>query len=59
MGQGAACCRFLLLGSEGLECAKLSTMRRLLDTKAEAGSMVAVGDNCDGDKDIPGWKGDA
>ena len=47
------------MGSKGFECAKLSSLRRTLDTRAEAGSMVAIGDNCDGNKDIPAWEGDA
>ena len=59
IGHGSACCRYLVLGSKGFECAKLSSLRQVLDTKADAGSILAVGDNCDGNKDIPAWKGDA
>lgn len=59
IGQGNACCRYLVMGSKGFECAKLSSLRRTLDTRAEAGSIVAIGDNCDGNKDIPAWEGDA
>jgi len=59
IGKGDACCRYLVMGSEGFECAKGSSLRQILDTRADAGSMTAIGDNCDGNKDIPSWQGDA
>lgn len=46
IGQGAACCRYLVVGSLGLECAKLTPLRDVLD--ARVGQMSAKGDNCDG-----------
>ena len=61
IGQGNACCRYLVVGSGGFECAKFSSLRQTLDNRVAAGSITAIGDNCDGNKDIPGpgWKGDA
>ncbi len=59
MGHGNLCCRYLVMGAKGFECAKLSSLRQTIDTKADAGTMVAIADNCDGNKDIPTWQGDA
>lgn len=49
MGEGADCCRYLMVGSGGLECAKDPAnhgFRKILDRRKD--SMVAKGDNCDG-----------
>lgn len=46
IGQGAACCRYVVAGAQGLECAKLSSLRGAIDRRV--GSMVAKGDNCEG-----------
>ena len=59
IGQGDACCRYLVVGSGGFECAKLSSLRQTLDARVDARSITAIGDNCDGNKDIPSWQGDA
>ena len=45
MGQGALCCKFLVAGAGGLECAKLTSLHDQLNDKP---SMLAQGDNCDG-----------
>lgn len=59
IGQGDACCRYLVVGS-GFECAKFPlSARQMIDARVDAGSFTAAGDNCDGDKDIPDWKEDA
>ena len=47
-GQGALCCRYLILGPEGFECAKEGEFSEYFDRCVEAGTMVAQGDNCDG-----------
>lgn len=48
IGQGSTCCRYLVAGSQGFGCAKLTTLKALLDSRAEEGTSVARGDNCDG-----------
>lgn len=47
IGQGSDCCRYLMMGSGGFECAKASAMmRNAID--ARASRMTAKGDNCSG-----------
>jgi hypothetical protein len=48
MGEGAACCRYLGADADGIECLKHSKLRRLIDGRVAAGTMVARGDNCFG-----------
>lgn len=48
MGQGHACCRYLILGSSGFECAKGTPGGAMLDMRVRTESIVARGDNCDG-----------
>lgn len=48
IGQGAACCRYLVCGGRGFECEKHGELRATLDQRAAAGQMVARGDNCEG-----------
>jgi hypothetical protein len=50
MGQGEACCRYLVCGSKGFECAKHGEFMDYLDGRVKAGTMVARGDNCEGKK---------
>ena len=47
-GQGNACCRYVVAGSKGIECAKHSSLKTILDQRAEAKTMVAQSDNCEG-----------
>lgn len=47
IGQGAACCKYPLMGMEGWCCGKLDPyLKRLID--AAAHRMKAKGDNCEG-----------
>ena len=48
IGQGAACCRYLTMGSGGWCCEKTTSLKQVLDARAVAGTMVALGDNCEG-----------
>ena len=49
IGQGAACCSYLGMGADGLECFKhLDGLRELLDERRELGTITAMGDNCEG-----------
>jgi hypothetical protein len=47
IGQGAACCKYLLVGPGGFECAKEEGYKELVD-KAWNSSKNAQGDNCNG-----------
>ncbi len=43
------CCRYLVMGSNGWECAKLTEMKAHLDFRADVlEDMRATGDNCEG-----------
>jgi hypothetical protein len=43
------CCRYLLMGSRGWECAKLTDMKNHIDFRADIlEDMRATGDNCAG-----------
>ena len=51
IGQGADCCRYLVSGVNGFECAKLSEgLKRLIDHRVMNFTYDAVGDNCPGVK---------
>ena len=49
MGHGAWCCKYLMAGRRGLECAKHEGLKQAIDN-AWAGdpTKTAQGDNCDG-----------
>jgi len=47
MGQGAACCRYIIVEPDiGIVCAKLTNMKAAIDHNLP--NMVAQGDNCEG-----------
>lgn len=48
LGQGAECCRYLVAGSKGFECAKLTMNSTVIDRRVANGTFTAQGDNCDG-----------
>ena len=48
LGQGAACCRFLMIGEHGFTCEKTGDMAAELTRRATAGIFVAISDNCEG-----------
>ena len=47
IGQGKDCCRYLIFGT-GFECAKLTTVSRIIDVHATLPSYTSKGNNCDG-----------
>ena len=51
-GQGHNCCRYVVAGSAGIECAKHSSFRTLLDKRVLEENIVARGDNCEGVKGL-------
>lgn len=48
IGQGNACCRYLVMGGGGFECAKHSSLRNVLDERVKSKTINAQGDNCPG-----------
>ncbi len=48
VGQGFQCCRYLVFGSQGFECAKHTELESVLDARVDAGAMIAQGNNCAG-----------
>lgn len=48
IGQGNDCCRYLVLGGNGFECAKHTELATLLDTRVKDNTITAQGDNCEG-----------
>lgn len=48
IGKRADCCRYLVSGGRGFECAKLTPLKGLLDTRVATETMHARGDNCEG-----------
>ena len=51
IGQGAACCAYLVAGGNGLECAKGTAIELVIQARVVQRSMNALGDNCDGWKE--------
>jgi hypothetical protein len=53
IGQGAACCRYLGVGQDGLECLKVDPgIKKVVDKSWATTEHVAQGDNCDGQKNL-------
>ena len=49
LGEGAACCRYLVVGETGPECVKLDPDHRaVIDERVADGLVTARGDNCEG-----------
>jgi hypothetical protein len=53
-GQGARCCRFLVMGPGGFRCGKLDrSLAATINARVAANNMNARGDNCEGrDPDV-------
>ena len=50
------CCRYLCMGAGGWACAKHTSLMETIDSRVAAGTMRAVGDNCEGhpyDRETP------
>ena len=48
IGQGADCCKYLVAGGKGFECAKHDPSDKAVIDANWSESNVAQGDNCDG-----------
>jgi hypothetical protein len=46
IGQEWKCCRYLVVGTQGFQCAKLTSLKHTIDAKVI--TMSAKSDNCDG-----------
>ena len=53
IGQGAKCCKYLLMSANGWECGKVTpTSKKLIDDSWASTNHVAQGDNCDGNNSL-------
>lgn len=53
IGQGGACCKYLVAGPKGFECMKVVPAdKALIDRNWATTGHVAQGDNCDGQTDL-------
>lgn len=49
MGQGASCCKYLVMGTKGFECMKTDPKnKKVIDDNWATTPHVAQGDNCPG-----------
>ncbi len=49
MGQGGACCKYLVVGSKGFECMKTDPLtKKVVDVNWATTAHVSQGDNCEG-----------
>ena len=48
IGQGAACCRYIVAGGNGISCAKLTGLKTTIDQRVADGKFTATSDNCEG-----------
>lgn len=53
IGQGAACCKYLVGGKNGFECMRVNPANKfVIDKNWETTEHVAQGDNCEGKEDL-------
>jgi hypothetical protein len=53
IGQHAACCKYLVIGTEGFECMKVNPANKnIIDRAWEQDEHVAQGDNCEGKENL-------
>jgi hypothetical protein len=48
VGQGEKCCKYLVAGAAGIECAKISDFKNVIDKNWLENEHIAQGDNCEG-----------
>jgi hypothetical protein len=48
IGQGHDCCRYVMGGADGFECARHTDLKDYLDRRVTEKSIIARGDNCPG-----------
>jgi hypothetical protein len=52
VGTGAKTCSYIMMSSEGWECAKGTMVERAINERRETGTMNAMGNNCSGSPDF-------
>lgn len=52
IGQGALCCRYLVMGPKGFGCMKANPSDKQVLDNTWGPSKVAQGDNCEGQQDL-------
>lgn len=53
IGQGVACCRYLVVGTRGFECYKFNPKdKEVVDNNWATYKHVAQGDNCEGQEHL-------
>ena len=50
IGQGADCCRYLVVDGDDIDCGKNDPeLKAMIDERVEEGKFTARGDNCEGE----------
>ncbi len=53
IGQGAECCKYLVMGGNGFECMKFNRLNKaVIDASWSEFDHVAQGDNCPGKENL-------
>ncbi len=53
IGQGADCCKYLVMGGKGFECMRINLAnKKVVDDNWAIHDHVAQGDNCQGKEDL-------
>ena len=52
VGSGRFCCSFLVMGSNGFQCAKSTEFESVIRVRRARGTITAMGDNCSGPPDF-------
>ena len=52
IGQGNDCCAYLVMGTEGFECVKGTTLAYQVELYLASGEWTSQGDNCAGLSDV-------
>lgn len=53
IGQGAYCCKYIVVGGKGFECMKVSDENKeIVDEAWRTNEHVAQGDNCPGKEEL-------
>lgn len=48
IGQGEACCSFLFVDGDGMQCAKGTEVEPVIHLRRSTGALLSMGDNCEG-----------
>lgn len=48
IGQGKNCCRYLIMGMGGFQCAKFTNLKEFIDKRVLDNNIIARSNNCEG-----------